>query len=411
MWVVAMDQQYVILNEDGDVVEELDLSDVYEQDDEKALDAETSRQHLNNWSGFFSLTYNNLGDSVDILESTQSPSFKITLRTQSEQREWTSTKGKGSPPPVFNMNVDENLPDIFSDKTKTYSEKGSKRVTTCGRCNGKGKWNCKRCNGTGQVTCNRCNGHGQERCHDCGGTGVCQQCNGDGRYKDITGDIKKCNSCDGGGRCFRCTGSGKEKCGKCGGNGKIRCDNCTRGVVTCSSCSGSGQLVYYNKFKVDWQTHTGAFLLIPKDLMDKGNLVEKLGHSSPRPDDDDSDGNSLSSSQYSVTHSKKLNGLNDGSPMAEKFGTLWKETIDKTFDVNSSDNIDLLFHELQVNKLPVNSIVYVDGDEEDDGDARTAYSLGDGDQVIVEDPPWSRAKLIAVATVLVVLLVLGYFLI
>jgi hypothetical protein len=80
----------------------------------------------------------------------------------------------------------------FVERIDRFPLRASLQVTTCGRCQGKGKRLCDDCNGTRQRKCSRCRGQGREllwllRCAGCEGTGqaMCSSCDEQGLKIDL----------------------------------------------------------------------------------------------------------------------------------------------------------------------------------------------------------------------------------
>ena len=147
-------------------------------------------------------------------------------------------------------NVDENSIDVFSferkdysfskqDKSKLYRVDGSNQTRTCGGCSGRKTITCDGCNGGGNIRCSSCSGRGEKKCSNCYGSGEvnCSMifgCGGKGYTTSYENgrDIRR--------TCSSCNGRGKNPCSDCA-SGYITCSSCTgRGQVTCSSCSGQG---------------------------------------------------------------------------------------------------------------------------------------------------------------------------
>ena len=125
--------------------------------------------------------------------------------------------------------------------------RGQKQIT-CSGCNGRGKNRCGTCNGRREVKCSNCNGRGETTCSmlwGCGGKGTKKE-NRNGRQVSVP-----CTSCNGRGvnPCNRCS-TGYITCTTCSGNGEVQCRSCnSTGKVDCYSCDAQGSFTHFLSVK------------------------------------------------------------------------------------------------------------------------------------------------------------------
>ncbi|MDC3337350.1 hypothetical protein OAW23_05730 [Flavobacteriales bacterium] len=126
---------------------------------------------------------------------------------------------------------------FISDRTykETCDECTGKKLVSCDDfdCDGRHIWTCEDCAGKGQNTCDTCAGSKKVVCGTCDGrdTVRCSKCGGDGKVNDGL-VAKAANS----------KYAQEKRCGKCQGRGHVPCNNCTRGRVVCSPCTGQGKV-------------------------------------------------------------------------------------------------------------------------------------------------------------------------
>ncbi|MXR40341.1 hypothetical protein GRX01_03090 [Halobaculum sp. WSA2] len=149
----------------------------------------------------------------------------------------------------------------------------------CAECDGEDD-DCDECGGDNSVDCPRCSGNGvEETWHDCPRCGGresvgCTDCNGTG--------VERCSTCRGSTtlECTSCDGTGETECTNCEGSGIVDCTNCDDGEVTCSYCSGAGEVVHAVEGELSFGIGTTVDLetdRVPRDWIDTddGTVTER----------------------------------------------------------------------------------------------------------------------------------------
>jgi hypothetical protein len=109
----------------------------------------------------------------------------------------------------------------------------------CPHCFGFQNRICPECEGTTSVTCPTCYGRGKIPCERCEGTGICQICDGEGRYLDSG---RTCRRCNGTNQCQSCLSNpGLWNCRDCKGRGTVTCSYCEGSRIAGCECQGNWQ--------------------------------------------------------------------------------------------------------------------------------------------------------------------------
>lgn len=194
---------------------------------------------------------------------------------------------------------------FIADRTfkETCDECTGKKLVTCDdfECEGRHTWTCEECAGKGQNTCDDCGGSKKVVCRKCDGRDSvkCTKCGGDGKVNDgLVAKAanskymqeKKCGNCQGRGHiacnnctrgrvvCSTCTGQGKVTCSKCSGKKKITCSNCygdkeRYGMIDCPTCKAQGEMGQIAYVKTTIHKHQ------VEKLFDLGNGLAEISES------------------------------------------------------------------------------------------------------------------------------------
>ena len=265
------------------------------------------RQLANTWSNENWRVAKDLGTYMDILSSTISEVWEVTVQTRWETRSMESvtepyagrTPGSKLQPilPVW----DYDLPEVTSLKappTRTPLE-GLDEIVGCMNCNGTGRVACASCNGRGWIVCPECKGRTKKRCTTCRGRGYIADWTATGkkgffqkqaenvassvgeRVSDVFDNIRQQgvplpNPIDTDPAtkgptvpCPDCV-NGEVDC-SCG-NGKRICAVCEGAKVTlCSNCNGTGKVVRHReitrRFDLSTSTRIVGESMIPQQLL------------------------------------------------------------------------------------------------------------------------------------------------
>merc|ERR1711934_800616 len=126
-------------------------------------------------------------------------------------------------PGPWQINLPEQQPQNFHDRTMYSIIPYTDRISGCFKCNSRGTIDC---------TC----------CYN--GRKNCSCCHGSGRNEE--------------GSCHHCGGDGKIRCHSCGGDGR----------KTCPKCQGARQLKYFEKVEICFKTVKNNFIHEETDLPD-----------------------------------------------------------------------------------------------------------------------------------------------
>lgn len=145
---------------------------------------------------------------------------------------------------------------IDTVETQPVKEIDPEEGEICVSCNGSGK--CIACEGNGE--CFYCGGTELQDCFSCWKTeicndcryydNICEECHGTGNCTNCKDGKEKCEKCFDGGLCVYCMSNGNGVCNTCQGTGrynpeenktvytKLECVDCEDGILRCGMCEG-----------------------------------------------------------------------------------------------------------------------------------------------------------------------------